>query len=129
MRDVGDAVVVEDQARLQLRLGLRKLRLRDSVRSNAIELLEQRGFDSRQRRAFGRGRRNRIQKRLLGRQQGAGHVRRRGRVRPARDTAARCAAAEARGSWTTGSGLSRQSARRREPAAGQNSGSATAGAW
>ena len=90
-------------------------RTRSSSSSSAV-------LDRGERRAVGGRRRQRVEERLLGRQQRAETPTTRGRARPARDTAARCAAAAARGSSTTGSRPSRRSAPRRGPAAGRKSG-------
>ena len=74
--DVRDAVVVEDQPRLQLRLGPRELRLGDAV-ARAPDRAPRAAPTSTdaERRPVGRGRRHRVEKRLLGRQQRAGHRR------------------------------------------------------
>ena len=123
MRDVGDAVVVEHEARAQLRLGLRQLRVGDAValrRGRAPRAAplptDASGVPSVAVDRHG------VEERLLGRQQRRRTPTTRGRARPARDRAARCAAAAARGSSTRGSGPSRRSARRRESAAGRNAG-------
>ena len=100
VREIRDAVVLEHHARTQLMLRLaaapvrsrRRVRTRSSSPTSASSSVAERG-------ALGGGQRDRVEERVVGRHQTTRHRRRQAAVRRAPDTAARCAAVAASGSW------------------------------
>ena len=102
MSEIRHAVVFEHQTGAQLVFGLRQLALGDAVPAPHRRALRGSRLDVLQTDALhGRGG-NQIQKRVLGRQQSGADVRREPASRPARDTAARFAAAAPCENSTTG---------------------------
>src|SRR5207249_222693 len=69
VRDVRDAVVLEHQARVQLRFGFHQFGNRDAGARDARDLFEELTFDGRERRAVGGGDGYEVDKRQLGRQE------------------------------------------------------------